>query len=384
MDRTGTESTINNAAVQRWKLSVIVAVREEEAGPVRTASERVDPASDLADHRSEFWRDAFLCRGRLVSLNDLSCEVLPLFDSRKQCSGFMLIAQDATGEQTDKEFSIHALRHVASRAARKLAPDGHQNYVYAISATSAAEDATGRAACASDASFRIRVEEKPFSYLEVPLRHLTHDARLVNDDLESDGMPVFIPQRVLARLETKSRQGAHAHPPIETGAALLGCPVRCPETGGFGIVVTDCLDLVDVESKQDRLFYSGATWSHIQQVVRRRQAACPAEGIMGQGHGHPFDRKLFVDLPPCDHCSDTSQRCSRHNVVPSRDDQDWHRAVFAGRMPFQVCMIYGYDRRGPRHGCFTLRDGRLSERPYCAIDDFTPADWPVRSIARKG
>lgn len=383
MSRTETGLTIDTAAGQRWDLSVVVALREEEEGPVRTASERVDPVSDLADHRSEFWRDAFLCRGRLVSPSDLCCEVLPLFDSRKQCSGFMLIEQDAAGEQTGKEFSIHALRHVAGRAARKLAPDGHQNYVYAISAKPAGDVQHG-AGRESDASFRIRVEEKPFSYVDVPLHHLTQDARLVNDDLESNGMPVFIPVRVLTRLETTSRQGAHAEPPIETGAALLGCPARCPETGAFGIVVTDCLDLVDVESKQDRLSYSGSTWSHIQQVVRRRQSACPAEGIVGQGHGHPFDRKLFVDLPPCDRCSDTSQRCSRHNVAPSGDDQNWHRAVFAGRMPFQVCMIYGYDARGPRHGCFTLHDGQLCERPYYAIDDFTPADWPVRSIAPRG
>ncbi|HSA27644.1 MAG TPA: hypothetical protein P5159_14010 [Phycisphaerae bacterium] len=359
----------------KWILTVKVAVRRQD-GSVGTGWDYIDPFMDLADHRSEFWFEAFLRRNHLLPLDAVVSELVPhIAEEGGRCSGFSLRSQDRGGQEAERRFTITAIRHVARRIALSVEPRCAASHAYELHARRVAEGRP-RAEPKSDGPFRVSAAETPLRYLEVPIGELVDGAQRVGEHAEtmdvSTDAPVFFPKAVLDRCETYSRRGAGENPPIETGAALLGCPVRCPETGEFGVVITECLKLWDVESRAARLTFSGVTWACIQQVIRRRQEVCPAERFIGQCHGHPFDRVLFVETPPCEHCADTAHPCSRHNAAPSPDDRDWHRAVFGGRLPFQVCLIYGFDRRGPRHGCFTLRDGQLAERPYYVIESFDP------------
>jgi len=227
-------------------------------------------------------------------------------------------------------------------------------------------------AFAETESFAIAIKNPALTYLTVPLRPLLKQATAVNL-LDDAVFPVFYTAEAFACAERCARKGSSAHPPVETGAVLVGPLCSCPETGEFFCVVSDVLEVMEAEESTFALSYSNRSWGRIQRVMNAKQAACPerAERILGQCHGHNF---VPNDGKICDLCL-KRPTCDMTNVFVSPDDQTWTRAVFA-RQPWQLCHIFGLSARADRiNGLYGLQDGRLQARGFFILPDFQPAEW---------
>jgi hypothetical protein len=272
------------------------------------------------------------------------------------------------------EFGLRSLADVAlHRAARLreanvLEPDA--KFIYEIWAEPQPES--------TSASHRpSSVRSAPLSVLSVPVAPLLQDARPVGE-LVPSLFPVFFTIPALARAERCARRGASANPPVESGAALVGPLCSCPDTGEFFCVVTEAFDLVGSEESPLSLGFSNQSWTHIQTVLRARQAAQPAVRLLGQAHGHPF---VPNDGETCAECPKRAV-CTLTSVFASASDRSWMRAVFS-RQPWQLCLIFGLTARNePAQGLFALHDGRLTERGFHVLPDFDPDRWETLSSAR--
>jgi hypothetical protein len=179
---------------------------------------------------------------------------------------------------------------------------------------------------------------------------------------------VFYTPAAFAKAEACARRGGQCDPPVETGGVLFGSLAAGTESGEFGAIVTDVIEVRDAEEKTFSLSYSSQTWMRLQAIQQARQAAYPqrAERLLGQCHGHSFrpnDGKL------CTECEKRAT-CARSSVFVSLEDQSWHRSVFT-RQPWALCHIFGLSARGePVHQLFGLKDGRLQARGFYLLPGF--------------
>ena len=151
---------------------------------------------------------------------------------------------------------------------------------------------------------------------------------------------------------------------------LVGSLARCPDSGDLFVLVLEVLEAVGAEEKQFSLYYSSETWGRIQAVMNAMQSqpATRTWRIVGVVHGHNF----LPDNgePPCEACPQLPV-CGRSSVFVSEDDIAWSRAVFR-RQPWHLSHIFGLNaRREPVHGLFGLRDGRVLERGFHVIPEFS-------------
>jgi hypothetical protein len=358
-----------------WRLTAVL--RREMDGP-EIARESVTDA-DLGDARSELWLESCLRRGcPQVALDDLAFEIVPLYKQagRSRCNAFALEAVNPNGRRTRCEFSLNALEHVPARAASRLRDAGvlraGQHYYYELMAERRQpEQAQSPAeAFGVGGSFTVTARNPPLHISAVPLPPLLDRAH--HRGPEDDGWhPVLYTRQAFDKAEHYARKGAAEHPPVETGAVLVGELCSCTRTGEFFVVVLDALEVQEAEQKPLSLAYSGQTWGRIQAVLRARQAnpATRGQRLVGQSHGHNF---LPADgAARCELC-DTLEVCTRTSVFVSSDDLTWSRAVFS-RQPWQLCSIHGLNARGESvHGLFGPRDGRLLERGFYLLDELDP------------
>jgi hypothetical protein len=350
--------------------TLAVVLRADEGGPELTREAVTD--ADLLDAQSELWLAGCLRQGRPnVALDDLTIRVLPLAGrGGPRCLGFALEADGVGGDAPRLEFGVHALGHVASRAARRLLESGAlktgDTYYYEVHA--AARPSLRAAAASGVAGMKLSARSAPPVFEEVVLPPLLERARTVGE-LDERNCPVFYTEEALARAERLARKGTESQPPIETGAVLIGPLCSCPRTGEFFAVVCEALEVRDAEEREFSLTYSGKSWARIQAVMKARQTqpATRAHRILGQCHGHNF--LPAGGAPPCEQCA-TAKVCSRTSVFVSSDDRLWSRAVFS-RQPWQLCHIFGLNARGEGVGSlFGLRDGQLLERGFHVISGF--------------
>jgi len=340
---------------------------------------------DLGEVFSEAWREGCLRQGRPdLALEDADIQLFPLFDddSRARCVGFELLVRALDGRTTRCPFSLLALEPVAERLIERLRAaaslSGHTKVRYEVWPTPGrvAAPAAQRGEQPSIAA----VKKATLAYLQIPLRPLLDRSRQVNAPHEGV-FPVFYTEQTLARTETCARRGDRQHPPVETGAVLLGSLCSCPETGEFFCIITDALAVEDADQSVFALAYSGRSWQRIRAVLKAKQASQPgrADRLLGQAHGHNYRPN---DGNVCEQCH-SLPTCNLTNIFASQDDHLWSRAVFV-RQPWQLCHIFGWSARGDRHhGLFTLQGGRLRDRGFHVLPDFdfnSVSDaWPGQS-----
>ena len=348
------------------RATLAVVLRREEDGPELTREAVSD--ADLLDAHAELWLAGCLRKGRpAVALDDLTFRLLPLPGRGPRCLGFAL---EADGAAARLEFGVHALGHVASRAARRLLGPGvlkaGDTYFYEVHADARPSLRPTASAGAAGMTLSARSALPAFEAVELP--PLLEQARAVGE-MDERCYPVLFTEGALARAERLARKGADRQPPIETGAVLIGPLCSCPRTGELFAVVCEALEVIDAEEREFSLTYSGKSWARIQAVMKARQAqpATRAHRILGQCHGHNF--LPAGGAPPCEGCA-AAKVCSRTSVFVSPDDRLWSRAVFS-RQPWQLCHIFGLSARGePVGALFGLRDGQLLERGFHVISDF--------------
>jgi len=372
-------TTEGKIAVPLDQSALTVLLRTESKGALLTR-EPVTPA-DLSEAVSETWLELFLRQGQPgIPFPGLPAQLIPIFLTGTQCSGFALEVTHPDGQTAQREFSMRSLRPVAERAAQRLVETGvlkpGQQYVYEVVFE------RGRKPALSpkwgEDQFNVTIKQAPLPYLSVPFRPLLQQARPENS-VEEGLFPVFYTDKALAKAERYARKGGAAtgHPPVETGAVLVGPLCSCPESGEFFCVVSEVLEVLDADQKVFSLCYTSRSWSRIQTVMKARQAAQPAVRILGQAHGHNF---LPNDGKICEPCLKRPV-CNLTNVFVSQDDQTWTRAVFA-HQPWQLCHIFGLSARGDQvNGLYGLQDARLLQRGFFVLPEFDPAKWEQKPAA---
>jgi hypothetical protein len=359
---------IVDVRVDDWAISV--GLRLQQRGPV-VLREPVTEA-DLIDPFSEAWLEGVLRKGRThVELDTLRARLVPLFaESGATCLGYTVEVEDPAGHTGRREFTIHSLDHVASRAARRLVDRGemHEGDLYYFVMLADRDRGKPTPAATDVPALAGEVTTRQIRTLDVPLDSLLDESRTVGPPT-ANAFKVLYTEAALARAESLARKGADSDPPVETGGVLIGSLARCPDSGDLFVLVLDVLEAADADEQRFSLYYSSQTWGHIQAVMHamQSQSATCTRRIVGQTHGHNF---LPDDgAPPCEVCPRLAV-CGRSSVFVSQDDISWSRAVFR-RQPWHLDHIFGLNaRREPVQGLFGLRDGRLLERGFHVIHEF--------------
>jgi hypothetical protein len=354
--------------------TLAVVVRRDVKGPA--LAREVVTEVDLTDARSELWLEHFLRKGRTeVPLDALSFRTVPLLAGTKstRCTGFALEADGPDGATARCEFSIYSLSVAARRAGDRLVEMGVlknlEEFYFELYAEPT-PTAVQAEPVAAGGTFVVKT--KPLQVLRVPLSKLKKDARVLGP-ADDNSFPVFYTASALAKAERFSRQGARRSPAVETGACLLGLLVSCPDSGEFGCVVLDAIEVMDSEQKQFSLSYSSKSWMRLHSMLAQMQAAHPKLGLrmVGQSHGHNW---LPNDGEMCANCLKL-EVCTSNNVFASIDDRIWMSAVHT-REPFALCHIFGRAARGDEmQKLFGLKDARLIERSYYLIPHFDPTSY---------
>jgi hypothetical protein len=345
-----------------------VQIRADGDGPV-LAREPVE-RSDFAEMVSEAWRETCLRHGQPdATLAGTPMRLEPAFEpgSGRCCTSFRMEVTRPDGQVKHHDFTNRGLRHVADRAVDSLVAANvlklGQSYVFEVERSCE----PGHPVPAAGLAMRVSVRTPPLAHLNMSLVSLVKRATPMALP-DGGAFPVFYTQSAFAKAEACARRGAQCDPPVESGGVLFGSLVACPESGEYGAVVHDVIEVEEAEETRLSLSYSSRSWMRVEAIQKARQAACPgrAERIIGQCHGHSF-------LPHAGQvCAECSKRaaCSLTSVYVSQADETWHRAVFA-RQPFALCHIFGLTARAePVHSLFGLSDGRLQARGFYVLPDF--------------
>src|SRR6185295_13009567 len=225
------------------------------------------------DLRAEFWRDGFLRQGAPdVPIEDISLEVTTLWESTasSRCTGFIVDAHGPGRERMRREYDIHLFGDTASSLAQELTLAGrlptNDAYYWHIAVNSTPIEPEDDAP-----AFSLSASSQPLTYVTGSLARLVEGAEIVGT-IVPQAMPVFFVRRAHERVEKFARRGAEELPPVETGCALLGTLVACPQSGEFYAVVTDALELAETQQREYSLTYTGATWVRLRSILRARQA----------------------------------------------------------------------------------------------------------------
>lgn len=352
----------------------LTVVLRAESNLVELTREPVTDA-DCVDLFSEAWLHNVLRKGRPdIPFEQAGLRLLPSFTegSEFKCTGFEVACRLPDGTEARSQFGLLALQAVASRAAERLLQSKmlqpEEKYCFEV----VLEPDRPEPTAAAQERFAVIVKRQALTFLRIPLRPLLREATAVNM-VSDDCFPVFFTAAALARAERYARLGASQHPPVETGAVLIGSLCACLESGEFFCVVHDALEVQDAEQTAFSLNYTNKSWTRLQALMKARQAAGPgrAERLLGQSHGHNF---LPNDGKTCEACP-TRPVCDLSSVFVSRDDRLWSRAVFF-RQPWQLCQIFGLTARNdPVSGLFGLSGGRLRERGFFLLPDFALERW---------
>lgn len=350
-----------------WNLTSVL--RRQQGG--RELCRVAITSADLADVASELWMEGCLRKGLPDARYDqMAVRLVPqlLGGVGPRCEGFVLEGTNPQGETIRREYTTALFHDAAALAAQEQVAAGAlgagDEYHYTITA----QPASGEGGPAAGEPFSVTPNSPPLAYLKIRLGPLLARATTVGS-LDERMYHVFYTQQALARAERFARLGVRSHPPVETGAVLVGPLCSCPETGELFAVVCDALEATDAQQTKFSLSYTGQTWARIQAVMKARQSAMPAQRLLGQCHGHNFIPG--GGAPPCALCA-KAKVCGRTSVFVSLDDRLWSRACFA-RQPWMLCHIFGLNaRREEMNSLYGLRDNRLQERGFHLIPGFEP------------
>jgi hypothetical protein len=332
--------------------------------------EPVLPA-DLIEIYSEVWLSAYLRKGRPeIGFNDLAYRLLPEFinGSSHRCGRLVVESKQPDGRIAHSPNGVEALRTVAERGAKRLLEAGNlafgQPYFYEVIAGENPQEKYTLDQNASAQSKPSKIKYAPLIYREVAISPLIKKATAVG--VVREGMPIFFKKNAYIKAERFSRRGERYHPPVESGAVVLGWLGSCPDTGEFFMLATEVIELVDTLHNKISLTYTDKTWANINAVLKDRQStqAARAERIVGQSHGHNF--LPCFGKKECDQCEEQHE-CAATSVFVSDNDLLWSRCVFS-RQPWAFCQIFGLDARGSHvQQMYGFRQGRLVKRGFYVI-----------------
>lgn len=328
-------------------------------------------SADLADAASEAWRDGCLRTGHPdARLSETRLRLSPVFTrgSRSSCAGFRIEVTPPHGAAAECLFSLACLRPAANRMMAALVAGGvlEAGEQCLFDAVADPSELPFESQPSRGIAMTISLRSPALTYLRMPLGPLLERAIPVAP-IDAGAPVVFYTREALAKSEACARRGAEAG--LESGGALFGSLVSCPESGEFFSIVHEAIEVQETDAQRLSLSYTSRSWQVLEKIQRDRQEAFPqrADRLLGQAHGHPFrpeDGKVCAECERLATCALTSARASQ-------EDQIWHKAVFA-RQPWALCHVFGLTARGePVHQLFGLKDGRLQARGFHLLPGFT-------------
>ncbi|MBP8260187.1 MAG: hypothetical protein KA118_11050 [Verrucomicrobia bacterium] len=356
--------------VIRLELAQPLGVRlfRSRGGPM-LACEAVRGA-DWMDAASEAWRDGCLRTGHPgAPLSETRMQLSPIFaeEVSSRCAGFRIEVAPPDGAPVECLFTLACLRPAAHRMMAALVAGGvlqaDEQCLFDVVADP--PELPAEPPPSSGIAMDITLRSPALRYLRKPLGPLLERATPVAP-IDAGGPVVFYTRDALARCEACARRGAEAG--LESGGALFGSLVSCPETGEFFSIVHDAVEVEETDAQRLSLSYTSRSWQILQEIQRDRQEAFPlrAERLLGQAHGHPFRPEEGKVCAECEKLA----TCAVTSAWASHEDQIWHKAVFA-RQPWALCHVFGLTARGePVHQLFGLKDGRLQARGFHLLPGF--------------
>lgn len=272
-----------------------------------------------------------------------------------------------------RRFNIRSLSNVAQRAVLELLKDQSvelgDNYNYYLTTLPADTTQT----IESDGNSRFRVQHASLSIETAKLADFTAHSEPYNgvselpDETDDPPMPIFVNREAWR----ESREQAFRGGENESAALFSGRLFRDTESSEVFLCLEACLEAAHAVEDKISVTFTGETWSRARQLLelRRRRLNRPNEIVVASVHRHPFLPAADANgRRKCDVCS-VAKYCSRSTAVPSADDFEWHRSVFAGQ-PWGTLLIWGYNAREEEDfRCYGLRNASFAERSIRILNE---------------
>jgi hypothetical protein len=301
-------------------------------------------------------------------LNDAPVGEQPVFASGRdgQIRGVIITVGNGA-QQIATTFGLELFAPAARAEARRLVKAGQLadgcKFVFSVFADRVAPrsaDATMPAGCV-----RASVRRAPLPLVDGSLADWLNRAEAVGPIRDED-YPLFITANVL----NLSREFSRRTGDKEGGAMLLGHLYRQrePKPEIFGVIDT-ALELEHAKHEMYSLQFSAETFARInaQLALRRTRLGMVHEIAMGVCHSHNFLPSALDGKPKCAECP-LRPTCQLTSSFYSVADEQFHRALFGGRAPFSVGLVWGYTPREEDDlRVFCLNAGQSRERGYYRI-----------------
>ncbi len=253
------------------------------------------------------------------------------------------------GSSYSRKFSIRSMSNVAQREITRLFKDDDteisldDNYSYYLSSIAADEQEADPAP-----EMRVKSCREPLLFDEGRLA----DYMRVSETLvgvsepppktKTPPMQIFVTQDVW----DESKEHAHRGGEQESAALFSGRLFRDTDSPEVFVRIDACLEAAHAVEEKLSVTFTGDTWAHARELLemRRKRLGRPQEIIVGSVHRHPFMPSADANgQRKCEIC-EVAEYCTRSTAVPSGDDFEWHRSVFAGQ-PYTTLLIWGYNAR---------------------------------------
>lgn len=320
--------------------------------------------SDFQLARDETWWSG-VRKGQLeLDLSRYQLQVLPGRETDGLLDGYT-VELACNGESFSRHFNIRSLSNVAERAVVELVKEQAielgDNYKYYLSTVEAVE---AQAEPPDGSKYHVRSEPlsvdsgKLADFLEQsePFVGVSEPA----DDSDEPDMPIFVADEAWQ----DSREQAFRGGENESAALFSGRLFRDTDSPEVFLCLEACLEAAHAVEEKTSVTFTGETWARARKLlaVRRRRLNRPHEIVVASVHRHPFLPAADANgRRMCDVCS-VAKYCSRSTALPSTDDFQWHRSVFAGQ-PWGTLLIWGYNAREQEDfRCYGLKNASFNQR----------------------
>lgn len=321
--------------------------------------------SDFQLARDETWWSGVRTGELEPDLSRYELRVMPGQESQGGLLDGYAIELVWQGGSFRRQFDIRSLSNLAQRAVVNLVKDqalalgdDYKYYLKTLPADARATEPAGTP--------RIRVQHEPLTIEATSLADMMGQSEPyvgVSEQADESGdpcMPIF----VTGRAWEESREQAFRGGENESAALFSGRLFRDTASPEVFLCLEACLEAAHAVEDKVSVTFTGETWARARQLlaIRRQRLNRPHEIVVGSVHRHPFLPAADANgCRMCELCS-VAKYCSRSTAVPSTDDFEWHRSVFAGQ-PWSTLLIWGYNAREQEDfRCYGLKNASFKQR----------------------
>jgi hypothetical protein len=337
--------------------------------------------ADLQPAREETWWRGVL-QGKLKpNLDAYPWRILPGRDAGGGLSAGFLVELAHGGAEYRRAYGVKSLAHLAQskflelvRAKEATLDDKYKYYLKRVPAEEIGPETR------DDLQFTSCREPIAFSIGSLEAHLAASEPLMGQSDPPAEPPEPCMPIFIRPSAWEEGRHHAYRGGESESAALFSGQLYQDERTQKVFACLDACLEAQHAIEDGLSVTFTGETWSQLRKTLeqRRRRLGRPNEIILASVHRHPWSPGADEDgKRTCDACP-TRETCSRTTAVPSRDDYQWHRAVFAGQ-PWATLLIWGYNARDQEDfRLYELRDLLFEHRSIRLLREKTPSQERAR------